>query len=131
MFEGKTGSLRKAFTSSSRMRGRSARDRQQKLRHLKRRKRHVILKPPGQETENGSRNKVSMHDKWNAGVLMGRGQFALIGPSHFCKIPLDQLLKPANPLSTQHQLVKVLMCCRMLKQTKKIGRRMLSRERAG
>src|SRR6266852_9482578 len=103
---------------ASRMIGRSARDRQQILRHLMRRKRHVILKPPGQETEDGSRDKLHMHGKWKGEVLIGRGQFALFGRNHFCKILLDQLLKPANPLSTQHQLVEVLVCCCMLKQTK-------------
>src|SRR5947209_1288244 len=106
---------------SSRMRERRAMGRQQKqiLRHLMRRKRHVILKPPGQETEDSPREKLHLHGKWNGGVLSGRGQCAHFGRNLFCNILLDQLLKPANPLPTQHQLVKLLMVCHMLEQTNK------------
>ena len=91
----------------------SASDRQHILRHLVRRKRHVILKPPSQEAENGSREKLHLHGKWNGGVLSGRGQCAHFGRNLFCNILLDQLLKPANPLPTQHQLVKLLMVCQL------------------
>src|SRR5205809_7631040 len=108
---------------SSRMIGRSAGDRQQILRHVMRRKRHVILKPPGQEAENCSREKLHMHSRWNGEVLIGR--------SLFCDILLDQLLKPANAFPTQHQLVELLVFCHMLKHTNKIGRRMIRGERAG
>src|SRR6266566_7866290 len=79
---------------SSRMIGRSAGDRQQILRHVMRRKRHVMLKPPGQEAENCSREKLHMHSRGHGEVLIGRGQFAHFGRSLFCDILLDQLLKP-------------------------------------
>ncbi len=106
--------------------------RQQVLRHLMRRKRHFIIKPPGDKTERGSRDKLGMHGYWNGEMLlMGRGQFAHFGRNLFCNIVLDQLLEPADPLSAQHELVELLMLRRMLEQTNKIGRRMLYRERAG
>src|SRR5713226_4243193 len=114
---------------SSRMRGRSAGDRQQILRHATRRKRHVILKPPGQEAENCSREKLHLHSRWEGEVLIGRGPCAHVGRSLFCDILLDQLLKAANAFPTQHQLVEVLVFCHMLKHTHKIGRRMIRRER--
>src|SRR6266700_609398 len=116
---------------SSRMIGRSAGDRQQILCHVMRRKRHVILKPPGQQAENCSREKLHMHSRWKGEALIGRGQFEHFGQSLFCNIILDQLLKPANAFPTQHQLVEVLVFCHMLKHTNKIGRRMIRRERAG
>src|SRR6266700_1859637 len=92
---------------SSRMRKRRVMGRQQILRHLARGKRHVMLKPPGQETEDGSRDKLHLHGKWKGEVLISRSHFALPGRKHFCKILLDQFLKAATPLFTQHQLVKV------------------------
>src|SRR6266700_6187844 len=105
--------------------------RQQVLRHLIRRKRHVILKPPGHETKGGSRDKVRMHGKWNGDWLGAIRVLWMLSRNHFCNILPDQLLKTANSLSTQHQLVKLLMLCRMLEQTNKIGRRMLDRVRTG
>src|SRR6266566_1539289 len=105
--------------------------REQVLRHLMRRKRHVILKPPGQETEGGSRDKLRMHGNWNREMLIGRRQFVHFGRYHFSNILLDQLLKAANPLSTQHQLVEMRVLCRVLEQTNKIGGRMFYRVRTG
>src|SRR5258707_7315792 len=81
------------------------------LRHLMSRKRHVILQRPGQETENASRNKLHLHGKGNGEVLLGWDPFARFGLSHLGNIILEQLLKPANPLSTEHQFVEMLILC--------------------
>src|SRR5260370_27952647 len=103
------------------MRGQSAVEREQILRHVMRRKGHILLKPPGQETEDSSREKLHLHGRWKGEVLIGRGPFVHFGRSHFCDILLDQLLKPANAFPTQHQLVELLMLCDMLEQANKIG----------
>src|SRR5215469_12864371 len=105
--------------------------RQQILRHLARGKRHAMLKPPGQKAENGSRDNVRLHGKWKGTVLISQRHFALFGRKHVCKILLDQFLKATTPLSTHHQFVELRVRCRMLKQTKKVGRRMLDREGTG
>src|SRR5437667_10353592 len=93
---------------SSRMIGRSAGDRQQILGHVMRRKRPVMLKPPGQEAENCSGEKLHMHSRGHGEVLIGRGQFAHFGRSLFCDILLDPLLKPGNAFPTPRQLVEFL-----------------------
>src|SRR5258707_5887985 len=109
----------------------SAVARQHILRHLMSRKRHVILQPPGQETEHGSRDKLHLHGKGNGEVLLGWDPFARFGLSHLGNIILEQLLKPANPFSTEHQLVEMLMLRHMFEQLNKIGSRTVEGERAG
>ena len=80
--------------------------RQQVLRHLMRGKRHVMLKPPGQEAEGGARDKVCMHINGNRELLMSVRQFVHFGRDHFSNILLHQLLKATNSLSAHHQLVE-------------------------
>lgn len=91
--------------------------REQVLRHLTRSKRHVVLQPPGQETDGGSRHKLCVHSKRHGEMLIGRGQFASVSRCHLCNIVLDEFLKPANSLTAQHQLVKLLVLCRVLEES--------------
>ena len=69
--------------------------RKQVLCHLMRGKRHVMLKPPGQEAKGGARDKVRMHIKWSRERLISRRQFTHFGRYHFGNILLEQLLKAA------------------------------------
>ena len=98
--------------------------REQVLRHLMWGKRHVMLKPPGQEAESCARDKVCMHSNGNRELLMGHRYFLHFGRNHFSNVLLYQLLKAANPLSAHHQLVELHVLSRMLKQTNKVGWRM-------
>src|SRR5579883_2248626 len=59
------------------------------------------------------------------------GSFGHSSRNHVDQIRLDELLKPAHSLPTQHELVELLMLSRMLEQTHKVGRGTIDGKCAG
>ncbi len=101
------------------------------LRHLKRRQRHVVLQPLGQQTEHSAREKLLKHGQRYPLWLIGRYQASRSGLDDLGDIILDQPLESSDTLATQHQPLNLLALCHVLEEPDEVGRWIVQREYAG
>jgi hypothetical protein len=71
---------------------------------------HVVLKPPGQRADDGSREILRVQVRWEWRKALVGGKDAYFSFGMFYKICFEQLLKYGNTFATQHGFVEMLVC---------------------